>query len=90
MTEVSYQRSAEVDTSTVGERVILFERASKRAIVLNPTGAQVWRLLETPRSLAQMSAALQEQFPDVAASQIGGDVELYLRELLDQNLVVAA
>ena len=74
----------------MGERVIVFERATKRAIVLNPTGAQIWLLLETPRTPAELGAALQQQFTAVAAAQIEADVETYLRELRDQNLIVPA
>ena len=88
--EISYYRNSQTDTSVVGERVIVFERASKSAIVLNPTGAHIWHLLETPHSATQLSAALQTQFPDVAADQLSEDIELYLRELLDQNLIATA
>ncbi len=90
MTNPTYRRNAQTDTSTVGERVIVFERASKSAIVLNPTGAQIWQLLETPQSVAQLNDALQQQFPDVEASQLRGDVETYLQELLDQKLILTA
>ena len=89
MNDDVFRRSADVDVSTVGERVILFERATKRAIVLNPTGAQMWQWLEQPRSSAQLGAALQEQFPDVDGAQIAADVEAYLREMLDQKLIAA-
>ena len=87
MNAVIYQRNAQTDTSTVGERVVVFERASKSAIVLNPTGAQLWNLLETPRSPAQLNEALQRQFPDVEAAQLQSDIENYLRELLEQKLI---
>jgi len=87
MNDVIYRRNAQTDTSTVGERVIVFERASKNAIVLNPTGAQIWQLLATPQSLAQLKNALQQQFPDVEAAQLQSDVESYLQELRDQKLI---
>ena len=74
----------------VGERAILFERATKRAIVLNPTGAQLWQLLETPLSGAQLSAALQAHFPETDAAQIAADVDKYLHELSAQKLVARA
>ena len=90
MNDALFRRSTEVDVSTVGERVILFERATKRAIVLNPTGAQMWQLLETPRSATQLGAALGAQFPDVNAARIAADVEAYLSEMLDQKLIAAA
>ncbi len=90
MNDVIYRRNAQTDTSTVGERAVVFERASKSAIVLNPTGTQLWDLLETPRSLAQLNDALQARFPDVAAAQLRGDVEAYLKQLLEKQLVVAA
>ena len=87
MTDAIYQRNAQTDTSVVGERLIVFERASKSAIVLNPTGAQIWRALETPQTAAQLSAALQGQHPDVDAAQLQSDVEKYLGELLAQKLI---
>ena len=87
MNEAIYRRNAQTDTSVVGERIIVFERASKSAIVLNPTGAELWNSLETPRSVAQLQSALQTQFPGVEAAQLGQDVEAYLQELLGQNLI---
>ena len=90
MPDVIYQRNAQTDTSVVGERLIVFERASKSAIVLNPTGAQIWRALETPQTAAQLSAALQTQYPDMGATQLQSDVEKYLGELRDQKLVAPA
>ena len=85
-----YQRNAQTDTSIVGDRIVVFERVSKSAIVLNPTGAQIWRELETPRSLAQLNASLQAQFADISAAQIEADVAKYLGELQKQNLVESA
>lgn len=87
MNDISYRRNTETDTSTVGERVIVFERASKSAIVLNPTGAFIWNRLATPQSSAQLNNALHNQFPDVEAAQLQSDVETYLQELLDQKLI---
>ena len=85
-----YQRNAQTDTSIVGDRIVVFERVSKSAIVLNPTGAQIWRELETPRSLAQLNASLKAQFADISAAQIEADVAKYLGELQKQNLVESA
>ena len=90
MPELLYRRAANIDTSSVGGRAILFERASKRAIVINPTGARLWQLLEVPHSHTQLSAALSREFPDVEAARIEGDVGQHLRELLDQKLIVAS
>ena len=90
MNEATYRRNAQTDTSTVGERVIVFERASKSAIVLNPTGAQIWQRLETPQTAAQLLQPLQAQFPDIEAAQLQRDIEAYLNELIEQKLVLAA
>ena len=90
MHETIYQRNAHTDTSVVGERVIVFERASKSASVLNPTGAQVWNSLATPQTSAQLNAALQAQFPDAPAAQLQSDVETYLQQLLAQKLIERA
>lgn len=90
MNDITYRRNAQTDTSVVGERIIVFERASKCAIVLNPTGADIWNSLETPRSVAQLKSGLQARFPGVEAAQLERDVEAYLQELLGQNLIERA
>lgn len=52
----------------------------------NQTATRIWSLLEQPKTLAQLCAALGDEF-DVDPDQCEGDVEALLRELSDDNLV---
>jgi hypothetical protein len=53
---------------------------------LNPVGARVWELLETPRSEAEVQASIAEEFevdPDVALR----DVREFLASLEERDLL---
>ena len=83
-----YSQSSSVETSSVGDRVVLYDNLSRKAVVLNPTGALLWKQLKTPHSTDQLAQSLQIQFPQVEAAQLQADVENCLRELLQQQLLL--
>lgn len=66
------------------------------AVILNPVtgtyfgldevGARVWELIETPRSVAELCAAIGDEY-DVEAKQCMHDLHSLLRELLEAGLV---
>lgn len=80
------QRS-QVETSKVGDRVVLFDQRMGRALVLNPTGALVWNALIEPRSPAELASVLTEAFPSIAEAQAAKDVMTYIEQLLSEGLV---
>ena len=49
-------------------------------------GPRVWELLESPRTVAQISAAIVEEF-DVEADTCREDMLGFIRQLLDMGLV---
>lgn len=85
----SYCRGAAVDASVVSDRVILFERESRRTVVLNPTGTALWDLLVVPQSTQDLAAHLQARFSTVSPEQVRGDVEAYLDEMLKYQFIQA-
>lgn len=85
---MKYQQCNLVEESRVGERVVLYHRSDRKAVVLNPTGTLIWPHLSRPQSLADLVSHLQQLFPDVAAAQIEDDLKVYLQELKDQNVLV--
>lgn len=87
MSSVIYHRNIAIETSPVGDRVVLYHSVSRKAIVLNPTGAWLWQALSTPQSMQQLAQQLQARFPSVAAAQIQQDVENCLRQLAEQELL---
>ena len=53
---------------------------------LNEVGAHVWRLLEKPRSLAELRAAVTAEY-EVEPEQCERDLRALLVELVDHQLV---
>lgn len=82
-----YHRSSSTQTSPVGDRVVLYDDNSRKAIVLNPTGAFLWQALSTPQSADELSHQLHARFPATDAAQIHHDVEACLRDLVKQEIV---
>jgi hypothetical protein len=82
-----FKQSGDVQSSVVGDRVVLLHRRTQKSIVLNPTGASLWNALATPTTAADLAgrllAAHEELTPDRAAS----DVAAYLEQLSEQELV---
>lgn len=84
---IRFCRSRAIETSPVGDRVVLYATVSRKAIVLNPTGAWLWQALSTPQTSAELAQQLQSRFPSVAPAQIQEDVEACLRQLSEQELL---
>jgi hypothetical protein len=85
-----YARSADVDASTVGDRVILYNRTSRSALVLNPTGTEIWERLTGPASLADLTAALRARYPALAPEDARRDVLAFVEELTRHGALVQA
>jgi hypothetical protein len=84
-----YQRSPQAEESQVGDRSVLYHRSSRKAVVLNPTGAAIWGSLATPQTVKTLAERLQAQFSSVTEEQAQTDVAAFLRELLSHDLIVA-
>jgi hypothetical protein len=84
-----YRRSSQAEESQVGDRSVLYHRSSRKAVVLNPTGAVIWRSLTTPQTVVTLAEYLRSQFPSVTEDQAKADVSAFLQELLSHELIVA-
>jgi hypothetical protein len=86
--EVKGERSSpDVDASSVGNRVVLYHRTSRKAVVLNPTGSYLWEELASPKTAEELSAALTRRFPAVDAEAARRDVDAFLAELAREGLL---
>ena len=79
--EDRFARSEDVETSPAGDRVVLYHRRSKNAVVLNPTGSWVWEQLQDPASLAALVAEMSRRYPGVAVDQVERDLTVLLDDL---------
>jgi PqqD family protein of HPr-rel-A system len=64
---------AEVSGHLLDDELVLFDRRSGQAFVLNPTGAQVWELCDGSRTLAVVAKTLADRY-DLPAAQALADV----------------
>ena len=85
---VAYARCEEVEASTVGDRVVLYHRVSRSALVLNPTGSRLWERLATPASPQDLTAALRARFPALSGEDALRDVSSFLDELTRHGAIV--
>ena len=53
---------------------------------LNPVGAYIWELIQTPQSIGELVDALLNRY-EVEESQCRRDVDAILRKLLDEGMV---
>ena len=89
MTDKLLKRHPEAESHPSGERVVVFHKSTKNSIVLNPTGSWLWEQLEQPRSRQELVERLVERYPDVERQRLADDMEVYLRELTDNELVIS-
>ncbi len=82
-----YSRPSHIETSPVGDRVVLYDTVSRKAVVLNPTGAFLWAQLSTRSSVDELAQKLQERFAGVEAARLRADVEACLQSLIAQQLL---
>ena len=89
MTDKLLKRHPEAESHPSGERVVVFHKSTKNSIVLNPTGSWLWEQLEQPRSRQELVDRLVARYPDVERQRLADDMEVYLRELTDNELVIS-
>jgi hypothetical protein len=72
------------------DEAFLLEPVSGRIKLLNPTGVEVWQLLDGLRDPAAVARALGQAHPDAEPGAVARDVEQFLDELTAAGLVEAA
>ncbi|HEY7140483.1 MAG TPA: PqqD family protein [Methylomirabilota bacterium] len=85
-----YARSGHVEVSAVGDRVVLYHRTSRSALVLNPAGSWLWERLATPASPRDLTATLRARFPGLSREDALRDVSSFLDELTRHGAIVPA
>ncbi len=69
-----------------GEAVIL-SLDTKAFRGLNPVGSRVWELIDGRRSVDEIVEVIVREF-DVTPERAAADVQTFVRELLDKELVI--
>jgi hypothetical protein len=87
MTDQLYARSPDASASTVADRVVLYHRQTRAALVLNPTGTWIWRQMSAPVSAGALADALCARFPTLSPEAASRDVDAFLADLAAHTMV---
>jgi hypothetical protein len=83
-------RNGDIIYAPVGdEQAVMLSIETGRYYSINAVGRRVWELLERPRALAELRAAISEEF-DVDAAACEADIVDFVRELMNNGMVLAA
>lgn len=75
--------SADFQLAELGDESLIFNRATKRTIYLNPAATVIWRLCDGERSVDEIISLLREAYNDPAidfASDVHSGIEAMLNE----------
>ena len=75
---------------SVGDRVVLYHRVSRTALVLNPTGGWMWDRLPHIGTVAELAQELRERFPSLSLDEAERDVQAFLADLRQHAMVAEA
>ncbi len=75
--------------SRVRDDLVFFDETLGKYFATGGVGADIWEIIETPRSIAEICAALLERY-EVDAETCRKDTERFVEELLEAGLVERA
>lgn len=75
----------EFSLEEIDDELLLYHPAKTKAVYLNETAALVWQLCDSKRSVAEIIALLEENYPE--SDTIQSDVEQTLQQLADNGAV---
>jgi len=78
---MAQRSSPDVDASRVGDRVVLYHRGTRKALVLNPTGSWLWEQLAEGRTTDQLADALLARYPSLGRERASVDAAAFVDEL---------
>ena len=84
------RRNGEILHASVStEEAVMMSVAAGKYYGLNAVGARIWELLETPQSIAQLCAQIEDEF-DVDATTCETTVLKFAGDLVDNGIVDAS
>jgi hypothetical protein len=83
-----WRRAPDLPFQTLAEETIVVDPERREVHLLNETAARVWQLLESPQSVEQLVAALEEDY-DAAAEELRASVVELMSDLESKRLLLA-
>lgn len=86
--EQRYGWSPLADGTLAGDRAAVYHRGSRCAITLNPAGTVLWQALSMPRTAGELAGELQGKWTGLDEATARRDVEAFLGQLREHDMVV--
>lgn len=84
--ETIFVASKENVSCTVGEEAAILDMSSGKYYGLNPIGAHIWKLLDQPKSVEELRAAIMVEY-EVDFANCGNDLLILLEQLRTEGLI---
>lgn len=85
-----YVQSHDAVATPVGDRIVLYHRVSRTALVLNPTGSWMWGQLDRGRTPGELAQQLRDRFPALSGADADRDVSAFLTDLARHAFIAVA
>lgn len=79
-------RSDDVLASAFDNEMVMMVIESGKYFNLNPTGKRIWEIIETPRTVSEICAVIEDEF-DVDLAVCKGKIMEFIIELMDKEVV---
>ena len=90
ITDAALQRNGKIISAVVGtEEMVMLSADAGRYYSLNAVGRRLWELLETPRTRAELRAAICAEF-EVDDVTCEADIAKFVGEMINNGLLHAA
>ena len=85
--DVRLLRADDVVATDMDGETVMMDVQKGSYFALSGSGTRIWELLEQPRSINDVIAALSEEFDTAGAEDVEGVVTDFVAKLLDKGLV---
>lgn len=80
------RRNTDLIFNKIDEDIVILSITNEEYYHLNKVGSKIWELLSHPKTLAEIIDVLTQTF-DVSFEDCSHDTMIYLRDLLNSNIV---
>lgn len=81
------ERSADLMVAEMDGDLVMMDVTQGSYFAINPVGAHIWTQLETPQTRAALIDSVQGAFESDDTAAITADVEAFLADLMQHNLI---
>jgi len=85
--ETVFERKADMMVADMDGELVMMDVDQGTYFAINSVGSHIWTMLETPQSMADLTASVVRSFKAGDTAQVSADVERFLNDLSANNLI---